>query len=480
MLLSGRSRRHTNYWTELEVPMVPLGLLTMPVWQEERSRWVKDLFVNEHGKHVVVKARLPEARTRTGQRVGVSNTIMFVGKTRSGKSVQRKLYEYMVHFRRPIIDFDWNGSDSHWCKFPNSQPENLPPLTAPGGLDGDYLFYPVVQNRATGLTKRLKKSYERTVMPFIGKYSDQQLQVLGFSPGAAQYFINILQRYGPFESWDSLTEFIEHFPTPRTQGRILSMIDKKKWTLRHHKQYLPNDTMNDQSKESIKKVLPDLIAKGVFALDKSKDYDFVRAFTGYTERELEDCKRRGVEPDWHPTSMFFSFLDKTVARVEIYHFFEVVERLRNWFPNSPRFLIILEEAHKMFKQEGGKEEKVQEAIEDFVMVCGKLSLILALVVPTVNQKVISDSVLDDVKEVVAGRLGRSDAWRIARAFTASTAAAGSLAWVLQTLEYERYPRLEDGVWVQGRREFCHITDDGTWHTYRPFNSPCEIHREATT
>jgi len=475
--LAPRIRHDTNYWTELEVPMIPLGYQTTGTLEDGKR--VSELYLDDEGRQKIVKARLPEARTKRGRRVGVSNTVLIIGKTGGGKSVQRKVYEYMVHFRRPIIDLDWNGDDSYWCAFPNSEPENLPPMTPPGGIEGDYLFYPVVQNRASGLTKRTRKSFERIVMPYIGKYSEQQLQVLGFSPGAAMYFVNVLLRYGPFEDWDSLSEFIENFPTPRTAGRIMSLQDRGKWQLRHKKRYLPNDTMNDQSKESIKKVLPDLIAKGVFALDKKREYDFTKAFTGYTEKQLLKFKEDGIEPAWHPTNMFFSFLDKQVARVEIYHFFEVIERLRRWFPESPRFLILIEEAHKMFKEEGQKEEKVQEAIEDFVLICRKLGVMLALVMPTVNPKVLSDMVLGDVKEVIAGRLGRADAWRIAREFTKNSQAAAVLATVLMSLEYERYQRLEDGAWLPGRREFCYISSDkGFWWTYRPFNAPCEIHREV--
>lgn len=417
-----------NWWLNLEVPVIPLGKLT-----DHGQVIFKDT-----GNPQPVFIRFPKRRNKQGQYRQISNTILVTGVTGSGKSVTAKLVEFFLALERPVIDFDWAGEDSYLCRFPNSEPDNLPPFTKPGIMRGLYLFY-------AAKNARNQLPYERLMGPNITKYDEAQLEALGFSPGAAMYMKNVLDRYGPFASWDALYDFIQNFPTPTDVARTMRRIEKGKLRLKHNRTYDPNDTMNSNSKESIKKVLPTIIAKGVFQLDDKMEFDFDAAFLA-------------------GKNMVFSFNDKDVARVEINYYMQRIKALRRKFKDSPRYFVKIEEAHKVLAGEG---KKVDEVIEEFILVCRKASVGLLLVMPTVAREVISDKVLDDIKDFIVGKLTGENAFRIGRRF-----GSRELTNVISHLRFNRF---------SDEREFCYISsdEDGAYWTFEPYNSPMEIHREVS-
>mgnify|MGYP000943557477 CR=1 FL=1 len=427
MLLKREMGLRQNWWLAQDIPNIPLGALTI-----EHS-----VVYTEGGSKKTVRMRFPKKRDRHGKYVQISNTILCVGTTGTGKSVLSKVVEYFLSLERPVIDFDWAGEDSHLSHEPNSLPENLPPYTPPGQIEGWYLHYPVKNSRP-------KKQFERTVRPNITKYDIVQLEALGFSPGAAMYFQNLIRRYGPFKDWEALYDFIENFPINEAAARAMQKkLEMNKVRIKHTKRYEPNDVINNQSKESIKKVLPGIIEKGVFRLDNREEINFEQAFLA-------------------GKNMVFSFNDKDVGRVEINYYMQRIKSIRRQYRESPRYFVKIEEAHKVLAAEG---KKVDEVIEEFVLVCRKASVGLLLVMPEATEKTLSDKVLDDIKEIITGKLQGESAYRIGR-----RCGSRDIANIISRLTLNRYT---------DEREFLYYSsDDQSWWTFIPFNSPVEIHREV--
>lgn len=422
MRLLYASGRTGNPWLNQTVPKIPLGPISH-VYDWKFQTWVPTIVPN------VAFMRFPEIN---GQQI--SDTVLIAGGTGSGKSTQAKVLECFYVLKRPIIDYDWAGQDSHLMHEPNSDPRGIPPGIGATGIPGIYLYYP-------GKAARQKKHYERTVRPNLAKYDSAQLQALGFSPGAAKYFQTIVRKYGPFSDMESLYQFIELFPSDENESkRTIASLQKGKLRLRHRKWYQPNDTMHKNSKESLKKVLPGIIELGVFRLDNKEEFNFQQAFL--------DGK-----------NIIFSFNSKEVGRVEINYYMSATERIRKQFPQSPRYIVKLEEAHKVL---AARNEQIDEVIEDFVLVCRKMSVGLILVMPEVIN--LSSRVLNDMKTIITGKFKGDNANKLIAAM-----GYDQRAKIIPYLKHNRYT---------GEREFIVYSQDyGTIFRYTPYNSPCEIHRE---
>jgi hypothetical protein len=400
-----------NWYLNQTVPKIPLGI------DRETGElvWMRAPIIN--GRHI-------------------SDTVLVCGGTGSGKSVTAKNIICHMSIVRPIMVFDWAGQDSYLMKYPNSQPYNLAANIRPFGIKGTYLYYPTKDARP-------RMPYERIVMPNLCKYNQDQLEALGFSPGAAKYFMNILKRYGPFKNLNTLYDFIEKFPVRENDSRyVLNALKSGKMHIKHHKKYKLGDTINGQSKESIKKILPRIIDSGVFRLDNRYEFPFEKSFIS-------------------GENLIFSFNSKEVGRVEINYYMKRIEIIRKNVWNSPKYFVMIEEAHKVLMKSG---EKVSEVIDDFILVCRKLGIGLILIMPTVLD--IAGQVLNDFKRIISSRFKGENASILIRSI------ADSRARCIPYLKFNRF------AGAQGSREmFYYDSDYGMARRFFPFNSPCEIHRE---
>lgn len=407
-----------NWWLNQTVPKIPLGIIS-------RGSCVGE----------VAWQRFPMF-----EGVIVSDTLLVCGGTGVGKSVEAKKNLWFRSQKQPIIGLDWAGSDLYLMKLPNSRPKNLPPHTPPAGIPGRYLWVPSKNGRP-------KQTWEEVYRPNLAKYDQAQLEALGFSTGAAKYLRTILSRYGPFRDLEVLYEFIEHFPTEERESiRKRAAIQKGVLKLRHNKIYRANDVMVKQSKESIKKILPGLIEKGMFRLDNKEEFDFEKAFL------------KGE-------NIIVSFNDKEVGRVEINYFMGCIIRIRRQHPESKHYVLYIEEAHKVL--EGGGAP-IDEVIEDFILVCRKESIGLILVMPEVIS--LSSQVLTDMKNIITGQFKGENASKLI-----AVIGYDDRAKIIPYLKYDRFP--SPG---QIRAELLSYNKDKqSIFTYVPFNCPCEIHREVS-
>lgn len=432
--------RRKNYWLAANPPRIPLGpgINLADPERKEVIQWMNYPVINGNMIHVF---------------------ILVCGTTGSGKSTLAKEVKWFLQLDRPLIDYDWRGRDSFLMHYANTKPGPLPENVTPSGIQGHYFFYPVGKTDAD-LEEQLRvgakrpRSYEVIVRPNLTKYGVTQWEALGLSPGAAQYLINMMRRYGPFKSLESLLQFVEYFPTnDKGNHAILLQLRKGDLKLQHKKWYDPGDTIHAGSRDSIKKILPKLIQKNVFRLDSKEDIDFDKLFL------------RG-------DSMIFSFNDDEVARVEISYHFERIERLEERNPGIPPYFVSIEEADKMFADKEGA--KVDEQIEEFVLRCRKLSIGLVLIMPQVLS--LNSKVLDNVKYIITGKMDGENATRIVNTSGGDnnySTGYQSLRTVITNLRYNPYapPELQ--------REFLLI--DKFFRKkckFRPYDSPCEIHRES--
>lgn len=453
-----------NYWVGQTVKKIPIGLRSdanpdLPI--EERVAWI----------------RFPEINGKA-----ISDSILVAGGTGSGKTVTSNVIEYFLQLERPIIDFDWTGADSHLLRMPNSKPKFLPPFTHVDGIKGLYLYY----NASGG---RVKRNYEVVVRPNLAKYNQAQLEAIGFSVGAAKYLKNIIHRYGPFKNLEVLYQFIEHFPYNDTKSkRVRRDLKRGKLKLRHPRIYRANDTINAQSQESIKKVLPGLIEKKVFQMKEARRVHYlIMSFRGSVRkvyklhsfkqavRWKKSARLAGFGADiisgldyregfdffksfLEGKNMIFSFNDKDVARVEINYWMEKIAWIRRRFPDSPRYFVKIEEAHKVLET---KKTKIDDVIEEFILVCRKLNVGLLLVMPTVMM--LSKKVLADIKNIISGKFKGENA-------NILISVMGDRAKVIPYLRYNRY---------RGEREMLvHNQDYETSFRCKPFDCPSEITHEV--
>lgn len=409
-------KKAKNFWIGQTVPKIPLGQML-------------DIYSGEPlGDIAWMRYPIHEGKL-------ISDSILVCGGTGSGKSVTANVILYFLSLSRPVIDFDWAGEDSHRIYYPNSRPHNLPPHTPPSGIRAKYLYYPSSLSRP-------RKNYERVVRPNLSKYNQAQLEAIGFSPGAAMYLKNIIRRYGPFKSLSSLYEFIEYFPyNDTTSKQVRTKIKRGKLVLKHNKVYRSGDTINAQSKESIKKVLPGLMDRKIFRLDDKQEIPFKEWFMA-------------------GENMVFSFNDKLVGRVEIHYWMEQIQRLRKRYKDSPRYFVKIEEAHKVLET---NKQKLDEVIEDFILVCRKLNIGLILVMPEVIN--LSKRVLADIKNIVTGKFKGENSTALI-----SVLGGDARAKTIPKLKYNRY-RNE-------REMLVHNQDYETFFRFRPYNSPSEIKHEV--
>lgn len=401
-----------NWWVNQRVPKIPLGVYHVD------------------GKKVVAYMRLP---IKDGQ--VISDTCLIVGATGSGKSVTTKVVLWFTALVRPVIVFDWAGADSYLMRDPNSVTRNLPPHTRATGVKGRYLYYPMSGARP-------RRDYEKIVRPNLEKYGAAQLQALGFSPGASLYLRNVLRKYGPFRNMRTLHEFIEHFPRDDRASRFtIKALHDGKMKIAHPRWYQAGDVIPQVSKDSLKKILPGLVQKNIFRLDDKEEFDIRTALL------------RGE-------NVVFSFNDKDVGRVEINYYLRVLQTFRRQHASAPRPAVFLEEAHKVLAQD---EKAIDEVIEDFVLVCRKLSIGLVLTMPEVIN--LSDRVLNDMKNIIVGKFKGENANKIIRAM-----GYDDRAKVIPYLKFNRY--------TDDREFIVYNQDYGTVFKFEPFNSPCEIHRET--
>lgn len=127
----------------------------------------------------------------------------------------------------------------------------------------------------------------------------------------------------------------------------------------------------------------------------------------------------------------------------------------------PRYFVGIEEAHKVLAQ---SHKKIDEVIEDFVLVCRKISIGLGVVLPQVID--LTEQVLNDLKDIVTGKFKGQNATRLIKAMNGDPRAI-----IIPRLEYNRF---------ENRREFIYYNQDyNTIFRYRPYASPCDFHREVS-
>lgn len=389
-------------------------------WKEKGELPIGQLITQQQLAQII-HIRLPVIHGRP-----ISDTLLIIGRTGSGKSVCLRLIYYGISQLRPVWVFDYAGRDHYFSYMPNLQDiDKLPPGFSPSGMQGKYFYYNMPNSRSI-------KPWETMLKPNISKYSAYQLELLGFSPSASRYLKNIFKRYGPFKNMDVLFEFLEQFPTNAYGYKAIA---KKGFPYRHNKDYKENDHISSQSKDPLIRTMYGLLQMGGFRTDNTKDINYEQL---YLSRQ----------------NVVFSYNNLMLARAEIDYAFNQIEWLRNKHENGPRPYICIEEAQHI----------VNETVGHFITVCRKLSVGLALCMPEIPSTM-PDSVLADVKNIICGKL-KGDNYNKIRALIADDRA-------------EIIPRLKANLYT-GQREMLYYNGhyDYVFAPLLMYSSPQEMHREV--
>jgi hypothetical protein len=102
-------------------------------------------------------------------------------------------------------------------------------------------------------------------------------------------------------------------------------------------------------------------------------------------------------------------------------------------------------------------------IEDFILVCRKLSVGICLCMPDVT--CLNERVLADIKDKIIGKYKGKGAKMLMRSIGVEE------AYVIPYLKFNRYT---------GERQFIYFNEDfgNLFIINRPFESPCGVHREV--
>lgn len=346
-----------------------------------------------------VYMRYPEKNGR-----GISDVILIVGVTGSGKSVIKKSIAYQMAKRRPVILLDPPGRDDYLSFYPNHTP-NLPPKIKADGLRGLYFYYPNLQARE-------KRRHEILRRPNFKKYSMRQLKYLGITQTAAIFIKNLLDEHKDIDSFDKLLEMIEK------EGKKLPPL----------------------SKRSLMNTMPYIAANNNLRMDNKEDVNLMACFkSGY--------------------NMIFSFNDIALAKIEINYLFDKLIEYRDTYPDGHRPFVFIDEAHKIFGD--ANSDVMSKLIEDFVLVCRKLSIGLCLVFPEIES--INNRVLSDIKTMIFGKYkGAKDKLRLLF--------GDNNAYNIPNLKLNRYTNERQFVFYTQDYEYFFIMD-------KVYEAPCGIHRE---
>ena len=274
-----------------------------------------------------------------------ADTIIILGMTGSGKSVISRRIIHTYHRRRPVFVFDHTGRDHYYGFLPNQNPKNLAPGEKPSPVFGYYFFYKTN-------TARPKLRYEITVTPNFSKYNYRQFESLGFNG------------MGP--------------------ANLQNLLGKKKYkTLETlQKDIMNNKEIRRDSKTALVRDLQvNVIDKGAWVMNGKRDLDITK---------LLMTKKSAV----------FSYNDLELAKAEINYFFEILQRTLDKYPKMKPPVIVFEEAHKIFS--GRSDQELQRAIEDIILVCRKLGIVVVMTLPTIDG--LNKAIVGDIKQWIVGKL----------------------------------------------------------------------------
>jgi hypothetical protein len=389
-------------------------------WKDKAELPIGQLvFGQELGQ--IIHIRLPMIKGKA-----ISDTLLIIGRTGSGKSVCLRLIYYGISHLRPVWVFDYAGRDHYFSYMPNTtDADKLPPGFAPTGITGKYFYYTMPNSRSI-------KPWETRIRPNISKYSAYQLELLGFSPSASRYLKNIFKRYGPFKSIHTLFEFLENFPKNNYDYKAMK---KKGFPYKHSKEYKENDHISSQSKDPLIRTMYGLLNMNGFRTDNKMDIDYEKL---YLSRQ----------------HVFFSYNNLMLARAEIDYTFNQMERLRNKYEDGPRPYICIEEAQHI----------VNETVGHFITVCRKLSVGLALCMPEIPNTM-PDSVLADIKNIICGKLKGENYNKI------KALIADKRAEIIPSLKANLYTGQREMLYYNGHYDYV-------FAPLLMYSSPQEMHREV--
>lgn len=334
----------------------------------------------------------------------ISDIILIVGVTGSGKSVIKKNIACFMSRKRPVIMLDPPGRDDFFCYYPNKS-RNIPPNTEPNGLMGLYFYY-------SNPNARKKRQFEITRRPNLRKYSIRELQYLGITETASIFLRNVLETNKSIKSFNNLIKVVEK------KGKLLPPLSAR--------------TLNN--------ILPYIAQNSNFRLDNKQDVNLMSCFnSGY--------------------NLVFSYNDVNLAKLEINYLFKTLIKYRDMYPQGNRPFIFIDEAHKIFGDV--KTDEMSKVIEDFVLICRKLSIGLCIVLPEIDS--LSLRVLSDIKTMIFGKYkGAKEKLRIIL--------GPDRAKIISGLRFNRYTDDRQFVYYTQDYEYFFIMD-------KVYESPCEIHRE---
>lgn len=366
-----------------------------------------------------------------------SDTMIIVGMTGTGKSVVTRVVTAQQAMLRPVWVFDWAGRDHYLGRRPNRKPKNLPPGLSPRGIGGFYFYYPIKDDKGE-LVSRPKMPYEIEVNPNFGKYSYEQLEAMGLGGAAPRNLKNLFENYGPFKDMRTLLNFIERFPTSESQNK--AKVKQGTSASMHNKPYKPGDIIRSDSLNALARDLRlNVFSKHVWSMRSNKDVD--------VERLLRSAK-----------NAVFSFNDKVLARAEIDYTLKKLKVLIDRYPDMPRPFIFIEEAQEVFND---------QTLVEFVLVCRKLGIGLALTLPTLEpfNKKETSSVASDTKQWIVGKLKGFNAM-LALRFIGHPAAV-----MIPRLKLNRHTNVREFLYFNG-------DEDAAYGPFQAFECPQEYNRRV--
>ena len=355
----------------------------------------------------------------------ISDSLLILGRTGSGKSVAKRLIYWGFSKVRPVWIFDYPGRDHYLSYMPNTNMrDKLPPGIHPEGLKGNYYYYAMPY-------ARFIRDWEINIRPNFTKYTKRQLERLGFNPAAARYLKNVMVKFGPFKSMDTLFEFMEHYPCNAYDFKKASKLN-----LQHKKEYIDNSFISAQSKSPLIDTLYELKNLDIFNTDNSKEINWEKLYLS---------RRHAV----------FSYNSEFLGKAEIDYAFDMIQKLRNkYLVDGPRPFVFIEEAHNVF----------DEGISRFITVCRKLSVGICMTCPKIPDEMPKD-VLGDIKNIICGKL-KGSTYQDVAALISDTRARG-----IQTLKSNMYTGQREMLYFNGHYDYI-------FSPLLMFACPQEMHREV--
>lgn len=381
----------------------------------------------------------------------LSDSFFFFARPGVGKSVMLKsLYFFLWLSGRPIIIFDPTGMDHRLSFKENSRPENLPYATEKMGI-AKHPFDPDKKVMYLN-TSEYHYPWEQRYIPRLVDLGFHELLSLGFSEGACVEIKRILEDYSPFEDYDVLIDFIQKFPV--RDGQAVSYRKKYdrglgKNITSHHTFYKDGAWLNSQTKNNLVRSLYKVKEEGILSLHEEKDFDFLQW--------IKDGN-----------SIVFSFnRSYEITRIVVSR---ISRQILTWKSRGGgrgiQPWLIFEEMDRVFPENADPKEKdVVDFLSELILQLRKTSVGIAGSCASLIRT--NKNIIENAHNIIFGQIKGRNLTQIANFYNPATANR------VKNLYWNRYANN-----LRGEREFLYIDEFGQQFKIKPFQAPCEIHRES--